>query len=421
MSLSYVFESASHHLRAQLELRRDEEAHQRAPGDYAGIIFSGNPHETVPRRLLLDQRLTPLERNAWQVFRLLINSDGITAFPTYEQLRPYLGMQPGKPASRETVAKALTVLRLTRWLSLGRKVRDEINGQVQGNVYMLHDEPTSPAEAIELDRDYMQLLGHSLQHANRAIRDIAERTWKELTDDPDVGERLPTRLDGYIERITAQPWIAGKPETAPEHTEFGIRTKQKAIHLPLRSESELSENSASNTLDHPSSDSELSGKPGSSDSVRIPNSYSTYVDTNQFVSKNVPHAREHSSPPATPPTTSAFDNLTPENRHKAIQAIRNLPDQMQDQVVRQWTARCNDGAIANPMAYLLTLVQKALSGKLNEWSPRSDGSTEKPVPTPIAPAPIVHSAPPLPRRSNGMQTGNEALRALNIDLGRRTP
>lgn len=57
-------------------------------------------------------------------------------------------MTPGKHASRETVAKALTVLRLTRWLSLGRKVRNEISGQVQGNVYLLHDEPVTPAEAL---------------------------------------------------------------------------------------------------------------------------------------------------------------------------------------------------------------------------------------------------------------------------------
>lgn len=63
------------------------------------------------------------------MFRLLINDDGLTAFPTYEQLRPYLGMQPGKIASRETIAKALKVLRLTRWLSLGRRLRNDLNGQ----------------------------------------------------------------------------------------------------------------------------------------------------------------------------------------------------------------------------------------------------------------------------------------------------
>jgi hypothetical protein len=32
-------------------------------------------------KLFLDRRLTPLERNAWQVFRLMLNDDGVTAFP----------------------------------------------------------------------------------------------------------------------------------------------------------------------------------------------------------------------------------------------------------------------------------------------------------------------------------------------------
>ncbi len=62
-----------------------------------GFIFSGNRHDSVPRALLLDNRLTPLERNAWQVFRLLLNDDGVTAFPTYDQLCPYLASMPCRP------------------------------------------------------------------------------------------------------------------------------------------------------------------------------------------------------------------------------------------------------------------------------------------------------------------------------------
>jgi len=107
-----------------------------------GFLFSGNRHDSVPRALLLDRRLTPLERNAWQVFRLMFNEDGITAFPTYEQLRPWLASTPcAGPASHETVARALTILRLTRWLSLVRKRRDPKTGRILGNVYVLHDEP----------------------------------------------------------------------------------------------------------------------------------------------------------------------------------------------------------------------------------------------------------------------------------------
>src|SRR3546814_10452418 len=58
------------------------------------FLYSGNRHESVPRALFLDRRLTPLERNAWQVFRLQLNDDGVTAFPTYDQLRPYLASMP---------------------------------------------------------------------------------------------------------------------------------------------------------------------------------------------------------------------------------------------------------------------------------------------------------------------------------------
>src|SRR5450830_932158 len=144
--LSTILDSASGHLEAHL-LQKKESATPGIAGSvpYSGIIFSGNPHETVPRRLLLDDRLTPLERNTWQVFRLLINDDGLTSFPTYEQLRPYLASTPFKLASRETVAKALTALRMTRWLSLGGRVRDESTGQMKGNIYLLHDEPVSIA------------------------------------------------------------------------------------------------------------------------------------------------------------------------------------------------------------------------------------------------------------------------------------
>lgn len=117
-----------------------------------GFLYSGNRHESVPRALFLDRRLTPLERNAWQVLRLQLQSDGVTAFPTYDQLRPYLASMPcAAQASHETVARALTLLRLTRWLSLVRRRRDPKTGRILSNLYVLHDEPLTPFEAMQLD------------------------------------------------------------------------------------------------------------------------------------------------------------------------------------------------------------------------------------------------------------------------------
>ena len=71
-----------------------------------GFLFSGNRHESVPRALFFDRRLILLERNAWQIIRLRLNDDGVTAFPTYEELRPLLSSMPCAPkASHETVAR----------------------------------------------------------------------------------------------------------------------------------------------------------------------------------------------------------------------------------------------------------------------------------------------------------------------------
>jgi hypothetical protein len=85
-------------------LRRLESAPAAdAPQD--GFLFSGNRHESVPPALFLDRCLTPLERNAWLVRRMRLNGDGITAMPTYAQLRPLLASMPGAMASHETVAR----------------------------------------------------------------------------------------------------------------------------------------------------------------------------------------------------------------------------------------------------------------------------------------------------------------------------
>ena len=83
---------------------------------------------------------------------MMLNEDGVTAFPTYEQLRPWLASMPcAGQASHETVARALTLLRLTRWLSLVRRRRDPKTGRILGNLYVLHDEPLTPFEAMQLD------------------------------------------------------------------------------------------------------------------------------------------------------------------------------------------------------------------------------------------------------------------------------
>ena len=225
-----------------------------ASGD--AFLFRGNRHESVPRRLFVDRRLTPLERNAWQVFRLMLNDDGVTTFPTYEQLRPWLASMPcAGQASHETVARALTLLRLTRWLSLVRRRRDPKTGRILGNLYVLHDEPLTLFEAMQLDADYLALVSQSLGHSAKAVQVVGLNTLQEIADDPMLsGRTLPSRLQVLAERLADQ----GITATASYPQEDAIHDSEEGPASLLRNG------------ERPSSESEAGPKPAPDGALRNP-------------------------------------------------------------------------------------------------------------------------------------------------------
>ena len=165
-----------------------------------GFIYSGNQHESVPRALFFDKRLTPLERNAWQIIRLCFdNRSGITS-PTYDYLQQFLTSMPcAQKASTETVARALTILRLTRWLSvIKRRAQD---GTKQSNLYILHDSPLTAFEAMRLDDEYLTLVCDGINHASKAIQLVTGEILEDITNDPFLSKKeLPTRLELLLNR-----------------------------------------------------------------------------------------------------------------------------------------------------------------------------------------------------------------------------
>lgn len=160
-----------------------------------GLLFFGNPHETVPRALLLDEHLGAVDVLGWQMIRLMTAADRSTAFPTYDQLQPLLRASPGTMASRGTVARVIAVLRLTRWMSLCHKARHD-TGRTMGNVYALHDEPLNFEEVALLDSDYNEFVVHCLSHNNRTVRLVADRVQFEMGSD---GQR--SRLNQRAQRF----------------------------------------------------------------------------------------------------------------------------------------------------------------------------------------------------------------------------
>ncbi|VTP78997.1 Uncharacterised protein [Leclercia adecarboxylata] len=82
-------------------------------------------------------------------------------FPSYDELQLQLA-SPGKgKASRETVSRVLLMLRITGWLSLCKRVRDD-KGRVRGNIYAQHDEPLTFSDAEMLDPRFLDTVAGCL-------------------------------------------------------------------------------------------------------------------------------------------------------------------------------------------------------------------------------------------------------------------
>ena len=332
-----------------------------------GFLYSGNRHESVPRALFLDRRLTPLERNAWQVLRLQLQSDGVTAFPTYDQLRPYLASMPcAAQASHETVARALTLLRLTRWLSLVRRRRDPKTGRILSNLYVLHDEPLTPFEAMQLDPDYLGLVSQALTHAAKAVQIVGMNTLKEIAEDPMLnGRTLPTRLQVLAQRMARNEWAdASYPQAPVDH------------------ESEEGQDGLLRNLEGPSSESEAGLKSAPDGSLRNPKEDRTVRMDRINQVRTVPRAKslQHLRLP------ERLLRLKDEQQSGAMVALQQVDESLRQAVLDEWDARCRNSAVRNPAGYLFGIIQKAMRGEFKAWAGEGGSPSTPPAPPPRPPA-----------------------------------
>jgi hypothetical protein len=321
------------------------------------ILFSGNRHESVPRALFLDVRLTPLERNAWQVFRMQLNADGITVFPTYGKLRPFLASVPcAGPASDETVARALTLLRLTRWLTLARHLRCPKTGRIQGNLYVLHDEPLSPYEAIQLDPHYLMLVSSALTHASKAIQRVGCHTLKEITSDPLLSGRvLPSRLQILTQRLAKEDWAEMSFDGPTSDSEDGNNAEDGA--KPLKGEA----------LRNPKQDRTVRTDP-------------IYKEV-----RTVLRARDE-APLRLP---ERFARLRAEQQTGALAALAQVEVELRQPVIDEWAARCHSSKIRNPAGYLFGIIQKAMRGEFHAWAGQCGPPRSESAAAPIAADPSI--------------------------------
>ena len=141
------------------------------------LLFLGNRHQAFPVLVIQDPVLEPVDKLVWMVICQSASGTGVNSiFPTYEVIARLANV-----SSTATVSRAIAILRLTRWLSLCARRRDD-GGRFQGNVYSLHDEPLPLADALHLDPTYMRFLDEAIRHHHARVRRVAVAVSDSLDD-----------------------------------------------------------------------------------------------------------------------------------------------------------------------------------------------------------------------------------------------
>jgi Helix-turn-helix domain len=160
------------------------------------MVFLGNRHQSFPTAVVKDPVLEPVDKLVWMVIMLAVReTGGNTAFPRYESIGKLANV-----SSRSTIARAIAILRATRWLTLCARVR-KVSGRFRGNVYALHDEPLPLADALHLDSEYMGFLSNALAHGHARVRAVAQGVLDSIDEDIQAGQDICAQLHPIEQRM----------------------------------------------------------------------------------------------------------------------------------------------------------------------------------------------------------------------------
>ncbi|ELB3361922.1 helix-turn-helix domain-containing protein [Escherichia coli] len=320
----------------------------------SGLLFTGNVHDSYPRRLLLDTRLSPLDKTAWMMIRLhALNNEG-AVFPTYDELQLQLASPGRGKASRETVSRVLTMLRLTGWLSLCKRVRDE-KGRVRGNIYALHDEPLTCCDAEKFDPRYLDMVLDTVSRSrNKTIRHTASEVLSDIKNEPGM-RHYHSHITLFESRMGAAQTpgqLAARQRVNPMVNEnTGRESGSDSVHspAPVVQVTELSEKQEMSPL---SSDSVLPEKSVTYHSVRKPNNYVRNIT--HSVIKNTYVLPE-----------SVKSQISAEDTDMLTKQLQALPEELAGSVLSSLLQMLSKNTLQNPVGWMLAVMKLAREGRFN--------------------------------------------------------
>src|SRR5476649_189172 len=373
----------------------------------SGLLFLGNVHDAFPRRLFMDTRLSPLDKTAWVMIRLYAQQNEGAIFPTYDELQLQLASPHAEKASRETISRALLMLRITGWLSLCKRVRDTM-GRVRGNIYAQHDEPLSCRDAETFDPSWLDLVASSCEHKNKSVRMTALAVLEEIRNDPTMRHRH-SRISLIENRLgtaaTPHQMAVLRSDLKPSsNLELGDKNSQETSEL-LSSNSELSINKPTVLL---SSNSELSGKSASYHEVRKSNrnvrNFTQGINKKTYVSDGT--SVNGVSGLVLP--ESLLSRISLDDAAMLTNQLGALPEPQSFALLDMLKSQLKRGHLTNPMGWLLAMLKRARDGQMV--------MTEAAIPAAKPSRPQVNSAAVVTNSLPVERASNEQVASVIADI-----
>lgn len=314
--------------------------------------MSHQPSDIItPKALLLDERLTQLERNPWLTFRALASSDG-TVVLSYDALRKYLPSAPGsKQAALETVSRAVLCLRLSTWIALVEYRRNPMTGSSMASRYAVRNQPLSFVEACLEDDDYLPLLERALNHSSATIRQLARSILDEALSQPDALERLPAAARERIEQLRGNdddPDPGGPSGSTPPNARGPITNR------PVEARDGIPK-----------------AAPASTATVRTVEK-EVLKEVHTYPSQSEAQVSRSALP-------IRFQKLPQDQQQILMARLRGLALEQRQAVLAEWDARCASGRVHNAIAYLYGLIKKAVNGMFKLWAARKPAAQQTPA------------------------------------------
>ncbi|SPU51532.1 STY4528 family pathogenicity island replication protein [Bordetella trematum] len=302
----------------------------------------------TPTSLMLDARLTPLERNGWQVLRMLRSAEGISPLANLGQLRRYLTSTPlGQRAGYETARRVLVVLRLTGWISMVGQQRDPLTGHVLSELYQVHESALDFQQACALDASLSALLQGSIGHENNQVDRVAVHIPATLAQAPEAASMVAHDQRHDDDDLSPTP-----PSQANEAADL----------LPL------SGDSAGSTLvpQQTGHARHMTTKQGGTYKTYMYKKERTYR-TREGDGDGDPASQSVSLPPC-------LSNAQADQQKDVRAALRRLPPQHRQEVLDELQARSQSGTVRNVVAYFFALVKRVFTGEFRLWAGRKEMS-----------------------------------------------